>query len=112
MKKKRSTPREPSLLRQIVAIHFEQCKRRKAMRILMKQEWSVDFLTLLLIKGAKLSNQVMQLVVTSPSGITLTMTTLDAVRNQSKYDDDQDIFNKLDDSAAIDAYIRDHSVRR
>lgn len=110
--KKHSTPREPSLFRQMVTIHFEQCRRRKAMRILMKQEWSIDFLTLLLVKGAKLSNQGMQLVITSPGGIRLTMTTTEAVKNGSLYDDDNDIFNKLDDSAAVNAFIREHSRRR
>lgn len=110
--KKHSVTKEPSLFRQMVTIHFEQCRRRKAMRLLMKQEWSVDFLATLLIKGAKLSNQGLQLEITSPSGIKINMTTTDAINRQTALNDDSDIFNKLDDQAAIEAFIREHNRRR
>jgi len=110
--KKSTQPKEPSLLRQVIAIHFEQCRRRKAMRLLTKQEWSIDFITLLLIKAAKLSAQGINLEITSPSGIKMSISTTDAVLRGNELNDDDDIFNKLDDSAAIDAFIRAHSKRR
>lgn len=110
--KKSTLPKEPSLLRQVITIHMEQCRRRKAMRLLTEQEWSVDFLVLLLVKGAKLSNQGVRLDLTSPGGIKMSITTSDAVKQGSPLDDDGDIFNRLDDEAAVNAFIRNHNVRR
>ena len=48
MKNKEKKPKEPSLLRQIIAIHYEQTRRAKALRILKKQTWSIEFLSTLL----------------------------------------------------------------
>ena len=36
--------KEPGLLRQIIAIHYEQAKRRKALRTLARTEWTWEFL--------------------------------------------------------------------
>lgn len=100
--------KEPSLLRQIVAIHYEQAKRRKALRILNKQEWSVEFLEALVIHAAKDLRQNIVITVTSPAGHKLE---IKSVEGANKFDTSDDIFNHLDDDAAVNKFIREHSKR-
>lgn len=101
--------KEPSLLRQIIAIHYEQSKRRKALRILAKQEWSIDFLTLLLRKAADMKKDNLEMEITSKGGHKFIIRSVNA--QVDSYTDDNDIFNHLDDEAAIAAFIRDHAPR-
>ena len=63
-KNKVKKEREPSLLRKIIEIHFEQARRRKAIRQLQKQSWSFDFLALLLVKASQVSGQNLSLSIT------------------------------------------------
>lgn len=97
--------KEPGLLRQLIAIHYEQAKRRKALRILNKQEWSVEFLEYLIIHAAKDLKQNIVITVTSPAGHKLDIKSVSA---QTKLDTDYDIFNHLDDQAAVEQFIREH----
>ena len=53
MSNKIKREKEPSLLRKLIEIHYEQAKRRKALRLLEKQSWSIDFLSMLLVKAGK-----------------------------------------------------------
>ena len=100
--------KEPSLLRQIITIHHEQAKRRKALRILSKQEWSVEFLEYLVIHAAKALKQNIVIEVTSPGGHKFE---IKSVTSETKLDNDYDIFNHLDDQAAVDQFIREHNKR-
>lgn len=100
--------KEPSLLRQIIAIHYEQAKRRKALRILNKQEWSVEFLEALVTHAAKDLRQNIVITVTSPAGHKLE---IKSVEGTNKFDTSDDIFNHLDDDAAVNKFIREHSKR-
>lgn len=100
--------KEPSLLRQIIAIHYEQAKRRKALRILNKQEWSVEFLEALVIHAAKDLRQNIVITVTSPAGHKLE---IKSVEGTNRFDASDDIFNHLDDDAAVNKFIREHSKR-
>ena len=102
--------KEPSLLRQIVAIHFEQAKRRKALRLLEKQHWSVDFLSTLLLKAARMMNTSLELTVVSPEGVKLVITAKDLKADDGRIDD-TDIFNHLDDNTAVNNFITKHSTR-
>lgn len=99
---------EVSVIKQLIAIRYEQAKRRKALRILEKQEWSLDFLTLLLTKSAKAVNAPMTLIVENTNGQKFTLTA-----DGSKLDvvDDDDIFNHLDDEAAVQSFITKNSRR-
>ena len=103
-------PKEPSLFRQIIAIHYEQAKRRKALRILEKQHWSVDFLSTLLLKSAKMLGTSLQLTVISPDDVKLVITAKDLKEDDGRVDD-TDIFNHLDDNAAVNDFITRHSTR-
>jgi hypothetical protein len=109
MKTKDKVPKEPSLLRQIIAIHYEQARRAKALRILKKQTWSIDFLSTLLLKSAKMLGSPLELTVISPEGIACKITAKD-MQDDGKLDD-TDIFNHLDDQAAVNSFISRHSTR-
>lgn len=100
---------EVSILKQLIAIHYEQAKKRKALRILEKQSWSVDFLTMLLTKAAKAANVPLTLVVENTGGQKFTLTVDGSKQDAS--DDDDDIFNHLDNEAAVQSFITQHSRR-
>lgn len=105
----KKTPKEPSLLRQIIAIHYEQARRAKALRLLQKQSWSVDFLSTLLLKSAKMLGSPLELTVCSPEGITVKITAKD-MQDDGRIDD-TDIFNHLDDQAAVNNFIYKHRTK-
>ena len=108
--KKSKESKEPSLLRQLIAIHYEQAKRRKALRILEKQHWSVDFLSTLLLKSARMLGTSLELTIKSPDDVVLKITAKDLKTDDGRIDD-TDIFNHLDDAAAVNDFITKHSTR-
>lgn len=99
---------EVSILKQLIAIHYEQSKKRKALRILEKQSWSVDFLTMLLTKAAKASGVPLSLMVENKDGQKFVLT---ADGSNKDKDIDDDIFNHLDNEAAVQSFIAQHSRR-
>ena len=105
--------KEPSLLRKLIDIHYEQARRRRAIRILERQAWSFDFLSLLLVKAGKQLGNGVALEITDKNGVRMTLTYNRALQSDanSALDPDGDIFNRLDDGAAVDDFIRRHSVR-
>ena len=107
--KKLKKDKELGLLRQIITIKYEQAKRRKALRILNKQEWSVEFMEYLCEHAAKVMNRDIVITVTSPAGHKLEIKSVAAHAVNLMTDDD--IFNKLDDDAAVAEFIREHSKR-
>lgn len=100
--------KEPSLLRKLIDIYFEQAKRRKAMRLLERQSWSFDFLAAVVSKAAKLSGKAMSISITNKDGTTLTIA--GSPDREVQYDDS--IFNHLDDDIAIRHFIAKNSTRR
>lgn len=114
MKKKNKPPKplkEPSLLHKLLIIYYEQAKRRKALRLLQKQSWSFEFLSVLLVKASKLAGQNLSLVIKDKDGKTYTLT-CDKAKNSDAVDKlDDSIFNHLDDDTAINTFIANNSVR-
>jgi len=104
MERNRGKLKQPSLFRQWLTIKHEQALTRKALRLLKKQEWSVDFLTALLIRAANIMNRPLQMTIASPSGIKVSVNTIDTPT--STYRDDS-IFNHLDDETRIQAFINE-----
>ena len=102
--------KEPSLFRKIVEIQWEQARRRKALRLLQKQVWSVDFLSTLLLKSAKMLGTSLELTVISPNNEVLKITAKDLKQDDGRIDD-TDIFNHLDDQTAVNDFIYRHSKR-
>ena len=101
--------KEPGPIRQIIAIHYEQAKRRRALRTLAKAEWSIEFLSEVLRKASDLMRKDIEITLETKGGHKMT---LSSVKNrQDKLNADSDIFNMLDDEAAVQQFIRDHSRR-
>lgn len=100
--------KEPGLFRQLIAIHYEQAKRRRALRILNKQEWSVEFIEHLIAHAAKVNKRNIIVTVTSPAGHKLE---IKSVETKDELDADYDIFNHLDDAVAVNEFIRRNSKR-
>ena len=110
MKTKQKKVKQPSLLRQLLTIYHEQALRRKALRYLAKQTWSVDFLSLLMVRSARLLGNGVILEIENRDGQKIRMTYDKA--KQSHYDQiDDNIFNHLDDDIAVADFIRRNSVR-
>lgn len=100
--------KEPSLLRKLIDIYFEQAKRRKAVRLLEKQSWSFDFLAAVVSKAAKLSGKAISISVTNKDGTTLTIA--GSPDKETQYEDS--IFDHLDDDTALQHFIARNSTRR
>lgn len=90
----------PSLLRQIIRINYEAALQNRAMRIMKKQKWSVEFLTEMMKKVSD-QESPMELVLVSPSGEQLII----RPRNDEMAQFDDDILNHLDDEAAVRSFI-------
>lgn len=102
--------KEPSLLRKIIEIHWEQAKRRKALRQLAKTEWTWEFLESVITHAATMLKKDIEIEVTSPQGHKLKIS---SVKNRNtNLNADSDIFNHLDDEAAVQRFIADHAPRR
>lgn len=107
-KQKTLRNKEPSLLRKLITIYYEQAVRRKALRLLSKQMWSVDFLTALVVRAATQSGKDIVFTLTNKDGIVLTIASANA---KVKPDYDDSIFNHLDDDIAVNDFIRRNSTR-
>lgn len=101
--------KEPGLLRQIIAIHYEQAKRRKALRALAKAEWTWEFLESVVTHAADMQKKDIEIVIERKNGDRIIIS---SVKNRStNLKEDFDIFNHLDDQAAVDRFIRENARR-
>ena len=101
--------KEPGLLRQIIAIHYEQAKRRKALRTLAKTEWTWEFLESVITHAADVSKRDIEITIERNNGDKIVIS---SVKNRTTgLKEDFDIFNHLDDQAAVDRFIRENARR-
>lgn len=91
-------------LKEFWAVWVERNRVHKAMRLLSQQEWSIEFLTALVIRAARISRQSMELEIVSPLGQRIIVRSTD--RPPATLQDD-DIFNHLDDEVKIQAFMRE-----
>lgn len=96
------TRKQPSFFKQAWDIYYERTKTRKALRLLQKQEWSVDFLTALLIRASNMTNKPLEMIITN-NNMTIRINTIDSSMNATYRDDN--IFNHLDDELKIKQFI-------
>lgn len=101
--------REPSLFKKLINIYYEQAKRRKAIRVLAKQTWSLDFLAMVLVKAGRLAGEGVQIEIKNGNQ-SLLFTYNKALQHDTSALDDN-IFNHLDDDIAVQQFIRTHSSR-
>lgn len=101
--------KEPGLLRQILAIHYEQAKRRKALRTLAKAEWTWEFLESVITHAADAKKRDIEIVIECTNGNKISISSVKSRNTSLK--EDYDIFNHLDDQAAVDRFIRENARR-
>lgn len=102
--------KQPSLFRQMIAIHYEQAKRRKALRQLAKAEWSMEFLTQVVVNAAKALKQDIVIELETKHGHKMKISSIKGSSGALETDDS--IFNKLDNEAAVQQFILEHQPRR
>lgn len=98
--------KEKSLLRQWIEIQHERAMTRKALRLLTKQNWSVDFLTAMLIRASRVSNKELEMVIANGNN-SIKIRTID--NPATSYSDDS-IFDHLDDEFMVRNFI--NSINR
>lgn len=101
--------KEPSLFRQIIAIHYEQAKRRKALRTLAKVEWTWEFLESVVTHAADMQKKDIEITIECKNGNKINISSVKSRNTNLK--EDFDIFNHLDDQAAVDRFIRENARR-
>ena len=106
--KKQKSIKEPSLLGKIITIYFERAKRRKAIRILEKQQWAYEFLSLVLVDAAKRMGTGYALEIINNDGRKLRLTYDKAMKDEL---DSESILDRLDDDIAVNEFIAKHSSR-
>lgn len=92
------------MIRKIIDIYHERAQTRKALRLLNKQSWSVEFLTALLSKAAKINGKHLEMEIISKDGVRLIVRTTDALVEKA---DDDNIFNHLDDDVRINQFMNE-----
>jgi hypothetical protein len=88
--------------KELWGLWVERHKIHKALRILNKQTWSVEFLTALLVRAANASHQQLAMTITGPGGIAVHINTIDD--NAPALQDDN-VFNHLDDDVYIKQFM-------
>lgn len=108
MKKKEKIikKRTNSLLRDIIEIHKEEATAKKALRLLSKQQWSLEFLEYLVAKCAKSEHRNVQMIIKDTSGRQIILKSQDY---EQVADADEDILMHLDNTAMVNDFIRRHS---
>jgi hypothetical protein len=91
-------------LKEFWAVWVERNKIHKALRMLSKQEWSVEFLTALVIRAARISRQSMELEIVSPMGQRIIIRSTDTPPSALP---DDNIFNHLDDEVKMQEFMRE-----
>lgn len=94
-----------SILKQWLEIQQERAKTHKALRLLTKQEWSVEFLTALLIRASNVVHRPLEMTIVHKNGMSIRINTIDTSES-STYRDDS-IFNHLDDELKVRQFIEE-----
>lgn len=101
--------KEPGLLRQIITIHYEQAKRRRALRTLARTEWTWEFLESVVTHAADMQKKDIEITIECKNGNKISISSVKSRNTSLK--EDFDIFNHLDDQAAVDRFIREHAKK-
>lgn len=88
-------------LKQVWDLWVERCRSKKALRMLNKQVWSVEFLTELLIMASK-KHGPLEMTIISPNGAKIVVNTIDT-KSRDVLDDN--IFNHLDDDIRVSQFV-------
>ena len=100
-RKKRKKAREPSLFGKLVDILWEDARRRRALRLLEKQAWGLDFLSMALVRAGRHLDEGLVMVITDRNGARMELCYDDA---KDRADEDN-VFMHLDDDAFVERFI-------
>lgn len=101
--------RDPSLLKQVWDVYSERYRVHRALRLLKKQEWSVEFLTAMLIRAANMVHKPLEMTIIGPGGTRIIINTLESPTPIALQD--ESIFNHLDDEMKIRSFISEANKR-
>lgn len=107
MTKRKRKHKEPSVLRKMIDVLWEDVKRRKAIRLLERQSWGLDFLSMALQRAGRGLENGLVMVITDRNGVKLELRYED-VKDRS---DDGNVFMHLDDDTFVERFIRDNARR-
>lgn len=99
--------RERGLLGKLIDIYSEQARRRKALRMMSRMSWSVDFLCIMLVKSARVLGNGITLEVVNRDGQSMRLT-YNKSMTDSTADIDDSILNHLDDDTAVAEFVARH----
>jgi hypothetical protein len=80
----------------------ERHKIHKALRLLNKQEWSIEFLTHLLVRASKVSGTPLEIRIIGPNNVAVEVKYSELKPEQYK---DDDIMNHLDDEVKMRQFM-------
>lgn len=89
-------------------ICVERYLTHRALRLLSKQSWSIEFLSALLIRSAKCMGTDLEMTISDESGRSIKVNTLTV--QQPLYKDDS-IFDHLDDEVRIRQFMNSVGAR-
>jgi hypothetical protein len=89
-------------LKEAWSVALERAHIHKALRLLNKQQWSIEFLTALLYKASRSYGTQLEMTITGPGGLSLTVKTTD--KNSTPYRD-EDILEYLDDEVKVNQFV-------
>ena len=107
MTRKQRKRKEPSILRKMVEALWEDAQRRKALRLLERQAWSLDFLSMALMKAGRHLNDGLVMVITDRNGVKMELRYED-VKDRA---DEDNVFMHLDDDSFVERFIRENARR-
>jgi hypothetical protein len=96
-------------IKQAWLLATERAKIHRALRLANKQDWSVEFLTALLVRAAKVYGSALEMDIVGPDNVRLTIRTVDKIETPYK---DDDILNNLDDQLKVDQFVEMMQRRR
>ena len=111
MARKSRKPREPSVIRKVITVLYEDAKRKKALRLLARQSWSLDFLSMALVKAGQHLGEGIAIAIENRDGTRITLTYDAARKSRAVQDMDDSVFMHLDDDLAVERFIRENSRR-
>ena len=95
------------MLRKMLEVLYEDVKRRKALRLLEKQAWSLDFLSMALLKAGRHLDEGLVMVITDRNGVKMELR-YDDVKDRTEEDN---VFMRLDDDSFVEKFIAANAVR-
>ena len=101
--------KQPSLLRKVIEVYYENAQMSKATRNLKKLTWSYDFLKHIVEDTAKSVQQTVTIELIKADGTRILISSTS--KKTSVIAEEDSIFNHLDNVELVDKYIREHATR-